>query len=230
MGRSHALLQGIFPTQGLNPHLRLLHCRWILYHWATGEVLVLYSRILFIYLLFWLHHAACGILVPQKGIEPTHPAVEVRSLNCWITREIPTLNLLIVTLKEFRHSCSIAPILQKGTWRPEKENNFSKFTEQISGWIRLDFRLLHIQHHGIPRDEYLNPFLLILSYRPSYVDSRSHLPGSRTLCISKRKRQQELPASREFGPTYFSLHHCRQEAKDSGVGLGFFSPSLAGDI
>ena len=27
----HALLQGIFPTQGLNPHLCLLHCRWILY-------------------------------------------------------------------------------------------------------------------------------------------------------------------------------------------------------
>ena len=31
----HALLQGIFPTQGLN--LSLLHCRWILYCWATGE-------------------------------------------------------------------------------------------------------------------------------------------------------------------------------------------------
>ena len=27
---SHSLLQGIFPTQGLN--LGLLHCRWILYH------------------------------------------------------------------------------------------------------------------------------------------------------------------------------------------------------
>ena len=26
----HALLQGIFPTQGLNPDLP--HCRWILYH------------------------------------------------------------------------------------------------------------------------------------------------------------------------------------------------------
>ena len=25
----HFFLQGIFPTQGLNPHL--LHCRWILY-------------------------------------------------------------------------------------------------------------------------------------------------------------------------------------------------------
>ena len=34
----HALLQGIFPTQGLNPYLlRLLHCRQILYHWATGK-------------------------------------------------------------------------------------------------------------------------------------------------------------------------------------------------
>ena len=34
----HALLQGIFPTQGSNLHfLQLLHCRLILYHWTTGE-------------------------------------------------------------------------------------------------------------------------------------------------------------------------------------------------
>ena len=31
----HFLLQRIFPTQGSNPCL--LHCRWILYHWTTGE-------------------------------------------------------------------------------------------------------------------------------------------------------------------------------------------------
>ena len=31
----HALLQGIFSTQGSNPHL--LHCRWTLYHWDTKE-------------------------------------------------------------------------------------------------------------------------------------------------------------------------------------------------
>ena len=31
----HFFLQGIFPTQGSNP--RLLHCRQILYHWATRE-------------------------------------------------------------------------------------------------------------------------------------------------------------------------------------------------
>ena len=34
----HFFLQGIFPTQGSNPHLpHLLHCRWILYHSATWE-------------------------------------------------------------------------------------------------------------------------------------------------------------------------------------------------
>ena len=34
----HALLQGIFPTQGWNPGLlHLLLCRWILYCWATRE-------------------------------------------------------------------------------------------------------------------------------------------------------------------------------------------------
>ena len=34
----HALLQGIFLIQGSNPCLlQLLHCRWILYCWVTGE-------------------------------------------------------------------------------------------------------------------------------------------------------------------------------------------------
>ena len=36
----HALLQGIFPTKGLNSHL--LHCRQILYCWATREALIIY--------------------------------------------------------------------------------------------------------------------------------------------------------------------------------------------
>ena len=38
----HALLQGIFPTQGSNPHLQhLLHCRRILHDWATREALII---------------------------------------------------------------------------------------------------------------------------------------------------------------------------------------------
>ena len=36
----HFLPQGIFQTQGSNLHL--LHCRWILYHWATREALGLW--------------------------------------------------------------------------------------------------------------------------------------------------------------------------------------------
>ena len=36
---SHSLLQGIFPTQGSNAHLLL--GRWILYHWAPWEALIL---------------------------------------------------------------------------------------------------------------------------------------------------------------------------------------------
>ena len=40
----HALLQGIFPTQGLNTSLpQLLHCRQIPYPWATREVLIGYT-------------------------------------------------------------------------------------------------------------------------------------------------------------------------------------------
>ena len=31
--------------------------------------------------LFWLHHAARGILVPRPGIEPVPPAVEAWSRN-----------------------------------------------------------------------------------------------------------------------------------------------------
>ena len=38
----HFLLQGIFPIQGSNRQLRpcLLHCRRVLYRWATGEALI----------------------------------------------------------------------------------------------------------------------------------------------------------------------------------------------
>ena len=34
---------------------------------------------------------ACGILVPQPGIEPLYPGVEVQSPNHWTTRELPLI-------------------------------------------------------------------------------------------------------------------------------------------
>ena len=43
----HAFLQGIFSTQGSNPHLLcFLHCRWILYSWVPREAqIILYLNI-----------------------------------------------------------------------------------------------------------------------------------------------------------------------------------------
>ena len=50
----HFLLQGIFPTLGLNPHLLL--GRWILYHWTTWQALSKHTRKLIndIALHFWI--------------------------------------------------------------------------------------------------------------------------------------------------------------------------------
>ena len=38
---------------------------------------------------FWPCRTACGILVPQPGIEPASPALEAQSLDHWTTREVP---------------------------------------------------------------------------------------------------------------------------------------------
>ena len=35
---------------------------------------------------------ACKMLVPQPGMEPMPPAVEMWSLNHWTTREVPVVN------------------------------------------------------------------------------------------------------------------------------------------
>ena len=37
----------------------------------------------------WPHRVGMWDLVSQPGIEPTFPAVEVQSLNHWMSREVP---------------------------------------------------------------------------------------------------------------------------------------------
>ena len=44
-----------------------------------------------------------GILVSQKGIEPTAPTVEVLTLNHWTTREVPSLILYSHCFPFFSH-------------------------------------------------------------------------------------------------------------------------------
>ena len=37
---------------------------------------------------------ACGILVPQPGIEPVSPALEAWHCNHWTTKEVPYFSCL----------------------------------------------------------------------------------------------------------------------------------------
>ena len=48
-----------------------------------GHVFLLFS------FFFWLCCMACGILVPQPGIEPMPPAVEDQGLSHWLARKDP---------------------------------------------------------------------------------------------------------------------------------------------
>ena len=73
----HALLQRIFPTQGSNLCLlSLLHCRQILYHWASGEahrnLYLLFSRSVVSDSLqpHWLQHTRLPCPSPSPGACP----------------------------------------------------------------------------------------------------------------------------------------------------------------
>ena len=55
----------------------------------------LFFSLPFPFLSFFVpHRAACGILAPQPGIEPTPLAVKARSPNHWTAREFPPLPFL----------------------------------------------------------------------------------------------------------------------------------------
>ena len=48
----------------------------------------------FFFFFFCPHIMACRILVPQPGIEPMPPGVEVQSLNHWTAREVLAIQIL----------------------------------------------------------------------------------------------------------------------------------------
>ena len=62
---------------------------------------------------FWLHHTACGILVPRTGIEPGSPIVDVWSPNHWTTKEFPGHLNFKGTWGHFAQGCfSVAELCQ----------------------------------------------------------------------------------------------------------------------
>ena len=52
------------------------------------RLVLFYQKFQKFFFFFWPHLVACGILVPQSGIEPALPAVELWSLNHWTAREV----------------------------------------------------------------------------------------------------------------------------------------------
>ena len=50
----------------------------------------------FVFLGFFGHTEASGILVPQPGIEPAPPVLGARSLNHWTAREVKFCAFLIL--------------------------------------------------------------------------------------------------------------------------------------
>ena len=49
----------------------------------------------YFYLVFWPCRAACGILVPQPGIEPAPSAVKAWSPAHWTARKFPRGPLVV---------------------------------------------------------------------------------------------------------------------------------------
>ena len=50
------------------------------------------------FLVFRSYPGACEFLVPQPGIEPAPPALEVQSLNHWTTWEAPRCSFIALLL------------------------------------------------------------------------------------------------------------------------------------
>ena len=77
---------------------------------------------------------ACGVLVPQPGIKPTPPAVEVWSPNHWTTRQVPVCVILDHYFSPFEF-CMIAALLCVTNlleWSGQKKI----YTAKVLRWLK----------------------------------------------------------------------------------------------
>ena len=58
--------------------------------WLSPHTYIHRHSYVVVFPFFGLCCVACGILVPQPGIEPMYPALDEWGLNHWTTREVPT--------------------------------------------------------------------------------------------------------------------------------------------
>ena len=131
----HALLKGIFPTQGSNPGLP--HCRWILHSLSHEQS----PRV-----LEWVAYPfsrESSQLRNQTGIS----CIAGRFFTTWATREAPhkvhnkTKNQVIIVRTKDYCLCRLTFANKRRTlrrWECRWWESFSKFWEESSG---------NIQHH-----------------------------------------------------------------------------------
>ena len=143
----HFLLQGIFPTQGLNPHLwRLLHWQADPLHWAS--VLLQVKTILWPWIFSspagqWSEHCVCELEFEPKGQKPQRKIHQVvRRMRSYIGlasrtfRTLPELsNVILITISH----CHSLPFQDShfSTVMPCKWQNQSLNPGQKHGWHDL---------------------------------------------------------------------------------------------
>ena len=77
----------------------------------------------FLFLCFWVFlgpcRTACGILVPQPGVEPGPSAVKAQGTNYWTAREVPRNHSHV-------NSVLLFPFHRWGTWVGKRWSNLFK--------------------------------------------------------------------------------------------------------
>ena len=106
--------------------------------WACESVSVLWisSFVSFfsLFFFFWPCTVACGILVPQPGIELSSPAVEAQSLNHWCAQEVPIFFSFFLDFAYKRCHISASVLNPWFLWSPKGIGKFFL----LSGWNTLE--------------------------------------------------------------------------------------------
>ena len=174
----HALLQGIFPSQGSNPHfLQLLLCRQILYHWATGEALLSLTKTK---VIVWMSPCRCrarkmvwlsqGVSETVKKEGPQQRGAHGSSSEgcCHLTPATWECGDAGIT----RHETSLATQLVKAS--------SAGGVGLIPGWGARIPHALRPKHQNIKQKQYCNKF-------------NKDLKNWKIVHIKKKKKRKEYP-------------------------------------
>ena len=115
----------------------------------------------FLFFFFWPCTVACGILVPQPGIEPSSPAVEAQSLNHWCAREVPISFSFFLDFAYKRCHISASVLNPWFLWSPKGIGKFFL----LSGWNILE----HFKR-GFVGSEFITRMGMWGSLAPSWLE------------------------------------------------------------